>query len=233
MQQKTFFLVALAALIVLAAASSALATPSVVEYRLTVTKDGKPVNASISVYTVKDFIRKNELVAAGNIVNGSFKFNYTYPNETVRLLFEINLEGKEYRVYRSYKSDMVKTETLTVNVTNADNTTSTENITIYYIEDSVSLGTTARVFGWVAARAMLLLVGALVIIIVLLFTGGKKRRGLLAAAATPIANLAGFQIGPVSVSTSGVVFAGLGGLFTLVLLLVLVYLAGKKNVFKV
>lgn len=173
MKAKILFL-GLALTILLAsvfAFSTVAADP--VEFRLTVKKDGEPVNASISVYTVKNYVQKNKLIASGSVINGSFEFNYSEKfNKTLYLLYIITIEGEEYRSYNKYSPDDIKSETVVINQTTG------ENVTIYYVEDTIKLGKIERGLGWVAARSTLILGGIFVVVVILaaVSLGGKRRR---------------------------------------------------------
>jgi len=215
MRTKIFVFVLLLSVLLLANyVSYAKAVP--VEFRLNVTKDGLDINASIGVYTVKNYVQKDKLIASGNIVNGHFAFNYSEKfNETLKLLYLITLQGKEYRVYKSYEPDVIKSEIVVLNETTGENTT------VYYVSDVISLGITHRAFGWVAAKSMFILLGGIIIVIVLIFAmmGGKKRKFRLGAASLPgIAVTALLFSLPISISTSGVFFYGLAGFLLFVVL---------------
>ena len=229
MRAKNFvFGLALVLLLLANYVSYAKAVP--VEFRLNITKDGLDVNASIGVYTVKNYVQKDKLIASGNIVNGHFAFNYSEKfNETLKLLYLITLQGKEYRVYKSYEPDVIKSEVVVLNETTGENTT------VYCVSDAISLGLTHRAFGWVAAKSMLIIFGGIIIVVVLIFAmmSGKKKFRLGAASLPGIAVTALLFSLPVKVSTSGVFFYGLTGFLLFVVLLIIVYLMGKKNVLKV
>ena len=218
------------ALVLLLLFSYAKASATPVEFRLNVTKDGLDINASISVYTVKNYVQKDKMLASGNIVNGHFAFNYSEKfNETLKLLYLITLQGKEYRVYKSYEPDVIKSEIVVLNETTGENTT------VYYVSDAISLGLTHRAFGWVAAKSMLIIFGGIIIVVVLIFAmmGGKKKFRLGAASLPGITATALLFSLPISISTSGVFFYGLAGFLLFIVILIIVYLMGKKNVLKV